>query len=217
MSVRETACLPKPYSSQGGPSCSSPARDSHGIGTDVAERLIEHRRCQRLLDWSQPARARAVSGRIFHVVHKYSSLIMWTCCDTGLANSKTIAVAEEDGAIAVTVTRPKNKSKPAQARSKNVSKKRVQRQASGVGKLATSVRPDLKVRTSLCCFSASCLCLHCICLSYQIYSDAHVSSAQPLAGLMARLRTPAVCKFAMMALQRFTVNVSQSQSSIYTA
>mmetsp|Transcript_6210 Transcript_6210/g.17818 ORF Transcript_6210/g.17818 Transcript_6210/m.17818 type:complete len:129 (+) Transcript_6210:122-508(+) len=63
---------------------------------------------------------------------------------SGLANSKTIDIAEEDGAIAVTLTRPKNKSKPAQYRSKSVSKKRVQRQAPGMAKLASSVRPDLK-------------------------------------------------------------------------
>jgi len=51
----------------------------------------------------------------------------------------------------VTVARPKNKSKPAQARSKSVSKKRVQRQAPAAGKLAASVRPDLKVRATVLC------------------------------------------------------------------
>lgn len=64
----------------------------------------------------------------------------------GLANSKTVNIAPAaDNAVTVTVSRPKNASKPRSSRNSTTSKKRVQRQAPAVAKLVGSVRPDLQV------------------------------------------------------------------------
>lgn len=64
----------------------------------------------------------------------------------GLANSKTLDIqAAEGGAVTVTVTRPKNATKPRTSKNSTTSKKRVQRQAPALSKLVSATRPDLQV------------------------------------------------------------------------
>lgn len=65
----------------------------------------------------------------------------------GLANAKSVDIAAGEGsATVVTVTRPKNASKPAKRTHTTVSKKSFQRNAASIGKVVSSARPDLKVR-----------------------------------------------------------------------
>lgn len=66
--------------------------------------------------------------------------------DAGLANSKTVDIAGEGSETVVTVSRPKNASKPAKRTHSTVSKKSFQRNAASIGKVVSSARPDLKVR-----------------------------------------------------------------------
>lgn len=88
----------------------------------------------------------AVAGSAWETGYELSGAI---ALSAGLANSKTIDIQSQDGATVITTTRPKNKSKPAHYLNTSTSKNRVQRQAPGVAKLATSFRPDLKVQCLL--------------------------------------------------------------------
>ena len=79
----------------------------------------------------------------------FQSVSIQSICSAraGLANSKTVHIeSAEEGAVAVTVTRPKNISKPLHAKSKNVTRKPIRQAQASLAKQMDRSRPDLKVR-----------------------------------------------------------------------